>query len=386
MKPITILAAAGAALASAAPALAAPWTFTSLYTFASSGDGTGPQQIAFVDGMIYGVTVGGGANNLGTIFQFNPSTNTESVLTNFVANNEAGYYPDYVTLMGKKLLISTLEGGAGSGDGPGSGTIYEYNTAHSKGNVLFDFDRIDPACFSNGLTNVAGKYYGTCPQGSLPNDYGILFELDPATGAGTLLYLFTDSADGGYPAGQVAYANGVIYGAVQSVNGDGNGGIFAYNLSTGTETILHHFNGGSEGADPSGVAFCKGTLYGFNNFNGAQNKGTAFSFDPATGTEATVYTFQGGTDSAQPFASTPVCLGNALYATAGNGGQNTYGTVFELTPATGKEKILHSFNGQDGDYPIAGLTNYKGTLYGTTVWGTTSSGLSESGTIFKLSR
>jgi hypothetical protein len=36
---------------------------------------------------------------------------------------------------------------------------------------------------------------------------------------------------------------------------------------------------------------------------------------------------------------------------------------------TGTEKVLYSFGGGDGAYPLAGLINVNGTLYGTTYTG-----------------
>jgi hypothetical protein len=50
------------------------------------------------------------------------------------------------------------------------------------------------------------------------------------------------------------------------------------------------------------------------------------------------------------------------------------GSVYELTPVAGKnvyrEKVLWSFDGLDGEYPVAGLIlDSAGNLYGTTCCG-----------------
>ena len=61
-----------------------------------------------------------------------------------------------------------------------------------------------------------------------------------------------------------------------------------------------------------------------------------------------------------------------LYGTASKGGKWNLGTVFELLPpptAGGDwtETVLHSFNGQDGESPTAGLARGpSGALYGVT--------------------
>jgi uncharacterized repeat protein (TIGR03803 family) len=79
-------------------------------------------------------------------------------------------------------------------------------------------------------------------------------------------------------------------------------------------------------------------------------------------------------DGAGPAAGLVLDGNRNLYGTTSEGGANSNcnygcGTVFELTPSKDggwTEKILHSFNGKDGDYPVAGLILDKsGNLYGT---------------------
>lgn len=52
------------------------WNYTNLYTFSNNGSGgpSGPTGVATLDasGDVYGVSIGGGANNLGTIWEFTP--------------------------------------------------------------------------------------------------------------------------------------------------------------------------------------------------------------------------------------------------------------------------------------------------------------------------
>ena len=70
-----------------------------------------------------------------------------------------------------------------------------------------------------------------------------------------------------------------------------------------------------------------------------------------------------------------------LYSTSQGGGMNTYGSVFQLTPA-GKMNLLYSFmNKKDGASPNSGLTlGTDGNLYGTTPVG----GSLGFGTVFKI--
>ena len=73
-----------------------------------------------------------------------------------------------------------------------------------------------------------------------------------------------------------------------------------------------------------------------------------------------------------------------LYGTTRDGGgsscgSNGCGTVFSVTTG-GKEQVLYAFTSFDGAWPVAGLINVDGTLYGTTLGG----GEIGNGTVFAL--
>jgi len=111
-------------------------------------------------------------------------------------------------------------------------------------------------------------------------------------------------------------------------------------------------------------------------------------------TETVLHKFHGGTDGANPHAGVISDSQGVLYGTTSLGGGTGCvaslgcGTVFKLTPpATGQTKwtkeILYRFQGgSDGEDPEAGLIlDSKGALYGTTAAGGGESGL---GMVFKL--
>ncbi len=104
-----------------------------------------------------------------------------------------------------------------------------------------------------------------------------------------------------------------------------------------------------------------------------------FSLNPATGAEKVLHSFtgaNGGSDGAVPIAAL-VSLGGKLYGTTQLGSTNYGGTVFSINPATGAEQILYSFaGGNDGSFPDASLINVGGTFYGTTFNGGASFGVS----------
>ena len=169
-----------------------------------------------------------------------------------------------------------------------------------------------------------------------------------------------------------------------------------------TETVLHTFTGGKDGAigGIQLVSDSAGNLYG-TTANGG-NKST--SCEPYTGVpgcgvvfklardahgdwkETVLHTFTGGKDGALPFGGVILDSAGNLYGTATFGGNKKpanchltgyvpgCGVVFKLTPqAHGdwKETVLHTFTGgKDGREPFAGLTfDQTGNLYGTATRG-----------------
>ena len=99
--------------------------------------------------------------------------------------------------------------------------------------------------------------------------------------------------------------------------------------------------------------------------------------------------------SAEPTASQPGAMASIagllldgagnLYGTTLAGGVHDEGVVFKLTPPVGGTawavKVLHSFNGTNGEGPEARLiADGAGNLFGTTQWG----GLSDDGVAFEL--
>jgi uncharacterized repeat protein (TIGR03803 family) len=189
------------------------------------------------------------------------------------------------------------------------------------------------------------------------------------------------SGDGADPYAGLINFNGTLYGTTYDGGANDYGTVFSITRS-GTETLLHGFKGGSgDGANPyAGLVNVKGRLYGTTYDGGAKNHGTVFSITPS-GTENVLHSFNGGSgDGALPYAGV-INVKDTLYGTTAEGGASGDGTVFSTT-LSGKETVLYSFKGGlgDGKYPFASVINLKDTLYGTTFEG----GANGDGTIFSL--
>ena len=106
-----------------------------------------------------------------------------------------------------------------------------------------------------------------------------------------------------------------------------------------------------------------------------------FSSTAAAQELITLHSFTGD-DGANPEAGLIADPAGNLYGTTQRGGVTTTescrpvgcGTVFQLTPS-GTLNVLHSFTGSDGEEPFAGLiADAAGNLYGTTYGGGTGTG------------
>src|SRR5262249_5437990 len=103
--------------------------------------------------------------------------------------------------------------------------------------------------------------------------------------------------------------------------------------SSGKETVLHSFTGGSDGKNPMAgmVLDSFGNLYGTTFAGGPQGHGVIFKLDPA-GNETTVYTFPKKSGGARPRATLIMDTNGNLYGTTQNGGDFNSGVVFRFTP------------------------------------------------------
>src|SRR5579862_1484881 len=205
--------------------------------------------------------------------------------------------------------------------------------------------------------------------------------------AGTDVTLYTfctqqSCTDGAYPyAGMILDSAHNLYGTTQQGGTDlGGGTVFqlAHSGSTWTQTVLHSFLGGADGANPVGPLLMDsaGNIYGIASGGGA-GYGTVFELSPSGGgwNFSVIYTFQGGTDGAVDIDSGGLAMDGSgnLYGTTEMGGTSNLGTVFELSPSGGSwnKTTLYSFaSGTDAADPLTGVTlDSAGNLFGATVAG-----------------
>ncbi len=363
-----------------------------LYSFPGGTDPANPYSGVIREGsVLYGITYYGGTSNHGTVFKIDPVTGTETTLYEFTGARD-GAYPTGLIARDGKLYGTTLYGGDASCGADGCGTVFEVEPATGAETVLYTFTGAPDGMYPNGLIFKDGGIYGTTSDGGL--GFGTIFHVDANTGAESLPYRFTSQADGSLPytlisEGDILYGTTYYGGGKHCYDKAGCGTVFKLNLKTGAKAILHTFAGGANGFYPNSLTYQNSYLYGttlsFIGFGDECNEhricGTVFKLDTRSGAETILHRFTNtGGDGALP-ESRLIYLDGKLYGSTAEGGEFDAGTVFEVDPLSGKESILYNFTGAaDGNGPFGNLTFLHNALYGTTV----SGGASNAGTVFKF--
>ena len=198
-----------------------------LYSFGTGIDGQNPYAglIQDASGNLYGTTLYGGTNNLGTVFKVTPA-GVETVLYSF-----------------------------------GTGTDGQYPRAGL-------------------IQDASGNLYGTTMQGGTKNK-GTVFKVTPA-GVETVLYSFGTGTDGQTPfAGLIQDASGNLYGTTFEGGTNGLGTVFKV-TPVGVETVLYSFGAGIDGQTPYArlIQDASGNLYGTTFQGGTNGLGTVFKISP----------------------------------------------------------------------------------------------------------
>ncbi len=349
---------------------------TVLHSFGRATDAADPQAgLINVNGVLYGTSPYGGAIGVGTVFAITTS-GAETVLHTFVAGSDGAYPFAGLTEVNGVLYGTTAHGGTS-----GNGTVFAITTSGAE-SVLYSFaggsDGANPYA---GLTDANGVLYGTTEEGGTNDNNGTVFSIT-TSGAESVLYRFAGGSDGEQPYAPMINVNGVLYGTTTQGGGsgclgEGCGTVFAITPS-GAESVLHTF-AGSDGAEPyAGLTADSGVLYGTTEEGGASNNGTVFKIT-TSGTETVLHSFGAGNDGSSPLAGLTNVNG-VLYGTTFAGGGSGDGTVFKIT-TSGVKSVLFSFAGSNGRQPHAALTDVNDMLYGTTFYG----GANREGTVFSLS-
>ena len=335
-----------------------PWTEVTVHRFQGApDDGDTPESRPIItpDGVLYGTTYLGGANNTGTVFKAIPPPTPDApwivrVIHDFGVTAGDGLNPAASLLFANGVFYGTTQGGGATG----RGTVFSLS-ADPAGSwtetVLYSFRALPDASFPSSelAMDADGNFYGNALQGGA-NNLGAVYRLSPPA----------------VPGGRWR------------------------------ESVIYSFNG-TDGTLPSGrlIFDDEGALYGTTSGGGAREGGTVFRLNPPAvpgepWTQEVLFAFSGGRDGGSPDAGVTMDRQGRLIGVTENGGNGvpipSGGVVFMLEPPAEPggewtETVLHAFGGNDGFRPIAPLLLRNGTIYGTTAQG----GAFGTGTAFSLS-
>jgi hypothetical protein len=347
------------------------WTERIIYSFKSLADGAAPYSTLTLDsaGDIYGVTISGGNrgcltsleyHGCGTVFELVPHRGAwkKHLLHAFSGGSDGGH-PSGGLILDEGMLYGIARCGGGSyscyGSGAGAGVFFGLarSGTHWTESVLCIFNQ-ETGGYPAGDLTAQGRntIFGT----TAASIYEMSRSSPSVQWRETTLYLFPegDQSTGRSPTGGLALdGSGNLYG-VTAQGGDystcsqGCGVIFELSGSSGSswsETVLHTFSGGSDGASSSaGVAMnAAGTLFGTTlnggdlNCNGGVGCGVVFSLTPrgTASTEHVIHTFENGaTDGAFPRSAVVLGSNGRTYGSTWYGGPGSSfgnGTVYEIT-------------------------------------------------------
>ena len=215
-----------------------------------------------------------------------------------------------------------------------------------------------------------------------------------AGGAGhkKLLHVFLDKPAANPASNLIFDAQGNIYGSTSSGGNHtcagGCGTVFRLSRRADGEwdyRVVYRFTGQEDGGQPVGrlVFDGGGNLYGAYGYGYGGIFGLISQPD-GSWKENPIYSFKGPPDADRPYSGLTIDSAGSLYGTTQSGGVNGIGAVYELAHSTDggwSERVIHSFSGDDGDYPWADVTiDQSGNVYGTTIGG----GTNGHGTVFEV--
>ena len=332
-----------------------------LHAFTDGNDGGGPfGGLVEVGGQLYGVTRSGGpaaapSSPSGTIFRIDPSTGAFTVLHAF---SDLGATPAWVP-WGPLALgpDGMLYGTTRFGGAEEAGTIYRLNPATGA------FAIVHAMTVAEGIGPVGpllldsdGAFYGSAYAGGDDTGSGTIFRFDPATSQLQRLYSFTSATDGSLPGPLVKASDGHLYGTTDygpvPAGSPRTPTLFRLRRTPAVSfETLRTFDPPTTGRGEK-VQLVLGTdarLYGYAQTDGPTGTGTIYRFDPLAGgppsdplSFTVLHTFP-------PEASSPtrptLSADGFLYGTTRFGGATGRGRVYRLSRETGAVTLLGTLPG-----------------------------------------
>lgn len=339
--------------------------YTQLASFSSASTGRNPKGdlVETTNGSLFGTTTAGGSNDLGTIFEFNINTGVLTKKYDFTGSTN-GSYP-----FGKLLKASNnlLYGCTGTGGAYNVGTLFEYNPNTNSLTTLQHFNNSTIGGSSRQLIQANnGKFYGMCSRGGTKSK-GTFYEYNLSNNTITKL-LDMDGVIGEEGYALMQANDGFLYGTTARGGAKSYGVLFKYNISTATYTDLIDFNDTLGYLPFGGVIQSKnGKLYGTTWQGGAYNLGTIYELNTVTNQRTIKFNIGYAAYGQRPVGGLVQLSKTQLLGVCSQGGKFNRGTLFELNLKTEKIKVLHDFELTTGSNPFTSIMKASnGKIYGST--------------------
>lgn len=307
---------------------------------------------------LYGTTVSGGTNNVGTIYEFNTTTNLHTKLVDLAAATGSSPIGELM-----QAASGTIYGTTSSGGTNAVGVLFSFTIAGSVYTPLHHFDNTGGySSFGRIIAGTDGFLYGTTNQGG-PGGDGVIYRYNTATSTYSALFDLATAGIRSPWGGLLEDGNGILNGLCNLGGPGQNGALFRYTVATNSLNVALPFNY-SNGAGPAGrlLRHTNGLYYGVANSGGSASLGVVFSYD-AVGNTYTLLKNLGGADGANPLGT--LCESDGkLYGTCSEEGTLAGGTIFEFDPATNAYIKKIDLNATTGTKPRIGfLKASNGKLY-----------------------
>lgn len=331
-------------------------TFTVKYIFSDLNSDNGQYIGSLIqadNGKMYGYTYNGGIYQKGTIFEYDPFSDTLITIHEFYGTDGINPYGDLLQAKNGKLY-----GVADVSDAPNRGTLFEYDIIKKVFTTKTYFAGTEiSGPLGTLIQSQNGKLYGFCR-----NNGGAIFEYDISSNTPILKKAFNYDTGGVYPYDRLLETEPGIFYALTSYDFIAEGGfINKYNLTSNLisdEINVRVFSGAY--AYGGFIKASNGLLYGFTSEGGSEGWGTLFEYN-TTNKNATVRINFNHTNGGIPLGTLMQASNGKLYGmTELGGGPQDGGTLFEYDLNDGTHTIKVAFNGINGFRPqISKLTELK---------------------------